>query len=398
MPQFASKGLLVRAIEVEKCRVFSPGDELALCGREVLGGCSCNHCAYLLKNLCPVLSGMEKGIALGYLGLDPQDGTYLCKGFDCEGRFECVSVEPGEMARVRNAIKSRQGMLVQTSTIPQTPPPVTGSATATAATPPQSAPVPSPRLTDTVKATLDTDRPFLDQLPQELAERLLASGTRRMLAGGETVLEEGQPGQAVYFIERGEVAVEKKMKDGSVMQLARLGAGEVFGEMALMSGEPCNATVRTLIKTRMVLLNGEELDRVMGENPQLHRWFSHLFASRMRATNVRLEDQLTRGMNGRLSMIGLLDLLQTLLMARKSGILTLRRGSETGTIRLKDGQMKSVMAGNLAEENAFQQLCCWTDGLFSFQEGGGDDIPVNIHRDTMQIMMDAARMRDEQGR
>ena len=135
--------------------------------------------------------------------------------------------------------------------MPKASTPVTYDAAVVSESPPQPAPASRPRLTDTVKASLDADRPFLDQLPQELADRLLSSGTRKMLGGGEVILEEGQPGKAVYFIEKGEVAVEKKMTDGAVVQLARLGTGAVFGAIALMSWETCNANVSTLVKTTM---------------------------------------------------------------------------------------------------------------------------------------------------
>ncbi len=199
----------------------------------------------------------------------------------------------------------------------------------------------------------------------------------------------------MHFVEKGQVAVEKLMQDGSTVNLARLGPGEVFGEMALLSGDACNATVRTLVKTRIVALDGEAFDRVMAETPQLHRWFSHLFAERLRATNIRLEEQLARGMTGRLSMISLLDILQTLLLSRQTGVLYVRRGDQSGTLYIKDGQVQSALAGDLAEEAAFGEMCTWTDGSFSFQEGETSRLPRNIHRDTMHIMMDAARQADE---
>jgi putative ABC transport system ATP-binding protein len=61
---------------------------------------------------------------------------------------------------------------------------------------------------------------------------------KRHFAAGETIIREGEPGEDFFLISDGEVEVIR-----SDHEVARLGPGDFFGEVALISGEPRNATV-----------------------------------------------------------------------------------------------------------------------------------------------------------
>jgi putative ABC transport system ATP-binding protein len=61
---------------------------------------------------------------------------------------------------------------------------------------------------------------------------------KRHYAAGETVIREGEPGEEFFLVSDGEVEVMR-----ADHEVARLGPGDFFGEVALISGEPRNATV-----------------------------------------------------------------------------------------------------------------------------------------------------------
>ena len=78
---------------------------------------------------------------------------------------------------------------------------------------------------------------FKNLTPNELtqvAERM----TRRHYLPDEVVIREGDIGHELFLISDGEVKVERGGNE-----VARLGAGDFFGELALLSGDPRNATV-----------------------------------------------------------------------------------------------------------------------------------------------------------
>ncbi len=62
--------------------------------------------------------------------------------------------------------------------------------------------------------------------------------TKRHFAAGETIIREGEPGEEFFLISDGEVEVIRADRE-----VARMGPGDFFGEVALISGEPRNATV-----------------------------------------------------------------------------------------------------------------------------------------------------------
>jgi putative ABC transport system ATP-binding protein len=68
----------------------------------------------------------------------------------------------------------------------------------------------------------------------DVAEKM----TKRHYAGGETIIRQGDPGEEFFLISDGEVEVVRADRE-----IARMGAGDFFGEVALISGEPRNATV-----------------------------------------------------------------------------------------------------------------------------------------------------------
>ena len=73
--------------------------------------------------------------------------------------------------------------------------------------------------------------------PQQLTD-VAEHMKKRHFAAGDTIIREGEPGEDFFLISDGEVEVIR-----SDHEVARLGPGDFFGEVALISGEPRNATV-----------------------------------------------------------------------------------------------------------------------------------------------------------
>ncbi len=85
---------------------------------------------------------------------------------------------------------------------------------------------------------------FLDPLQEDDRKRLAEQLRVRRYAPGETILRQGNPGESFFLIHRGDVSVHVTGPDGDSNEVARLGAGQFFGEMSLMTGDLRAATVR----------------------------------------------------------------------------------------------------------------------------------------------------------
>jgi cAMP-dependent protein kinase regulator len=106
---------------------------------------------------------------------------------------------------------------------------------------------------------------------------------------GDTIIAQGQPGESVYFIARGEVDVVQQRADVDRLQhLARLGPGSLFGEMALLSDEPRSASVVAATDVDALALSrddaetlGQRIPHVAGAMARFtrERMISNLFAT-----------------------------------------------------------------------------------------------------------------------
>jgi MFS family permease len=105
--------------------------------------------------------------------------------------------------------------------------------------------------------------PMLAPLPPATLERLATSLVPTTLEDGDLVFSRGDPGDRFYVVDDGAVAIES---DGR--ELARLDAGESFGEIALLRDVPRTATARALGETRLYALERNEfIPAVTGHAP-----------------------------------------------------------------------------------------------------------------------------------
>jgi putative ABC transport system ATP-binding protein len=73
---------------------------------------------------------------------------------------------------------------------------------------------------------------------------------------GETIIRQGDPGENFYLVRKGEMEIVKS--DGTQERVvATIGEGACFGEEALLTGNPRNATVRAS-KDSLLYVLGEE--------------------------------------------------------------------------------------------------------------------------------------------
>lgn len=106
---------------------------------------------------------------------------------------------------------------------------------------------------------------------------------------GEVVLTEGEIGDAMYFVVSGNVSVSKIVENECRIELATIGSGGYFGEMALFDNLQRSATVATLEATRLLMLHKREFSEVVREYPQVALHICTDLSRRVRDLQARLQ-------------------------------------------------------------------------------------------------------------
>ena len=82
--------------------------------------------------------------------------------------------------------------------------------------------------------------------PDEVLRAVLAQGSLEEFGPGEMVFRQGQQGDRLYIVKTGVLEILASNESGAEAQpVAYLGPGEVLGELALLTGSPRSATVRS---------------------------------------------------------------------------------------------------------------------------------------------------------
>ena len=111
--------------------------------------------------------------------------------------------------------------------------------------------------------------PVFENLDRTLMETLARAFVTEQFAADRMIIREGDQGDRFYVIARGRVEVTQTGREGHTARMAVLADGDHFGEMALLSNAPRNASVRTLTPTTLIALPRGQFANLVGRSPQL---------------------------------------------------------------------------------------------------------------------------------
>ena len=114
----------------------------------------------------------------------------------------------------------------------------------------------------------------------------------RFFEKGDWVFREGSVGREAYLIKQGRVALTRTL-EGQEVVLDNLGPGNIFGEMAVISGEPRTAGARAESDTELVVIDRGLVNRALDQSPPLVRQLVDHFFERLKATTARISTRTT---------------------------------------------------------------------------------------------------------
>ena len=180
---------------------------------------------------------------------------------------------------------------------------------------------------------------------------------------GVVILKKGDPAQHLYIIVSG--AVEVLNEEG--VCLSRLGDGDIFGEMSLISGQPVGATVKVVEPSTILFIRGRDFQQLLNKFPSIQMYLAKLLAQRLAKSNLVVAEEIASGMTGSLSEMPPSELFQTLNLNQKSGKLSLTLKDGRGDFSFRQGELVGAEYDGRQGKEAFFEILKAKEGRFKFQ-------------------------------
>jgi CRP/FNR family cyclic AMP-dependent transcriptional regulator len=149
--------------------------------------------------------------------------------------------------------------------------------------------------------------PLFAALEPAAQQELRAQMAEVHLPRGQSLFDEGDPGDRLYVGTEGKVKLGRTAADGRENLLAVMGPGEMFGELSLFDPGPRSATVTAVTDAVFSSLSHEDLLRWLDGRPAVARGLLAQLAGRLRRANDVVADLVFSDVPGRVAK-ALLDL------------------------------------------------------------------------------------------
>jgi sulfate permease, SulP family len=127
----------------------------------------------------------------------------------------------------------------------------------------------------------------------DACERFMSHLIRQDVGAGYFLMRQGDPPQALYFIESGRVTALLEGEEGRNIRLRTMGAGTVVGELGMYLGLSATASVVTEEASTIYRLSAEALEEMEEKDPAVatafHKFVIHLMGERLANTNRSLQ-------------------------------------------------------------------------------------------------------------
>ena len=231
----------------------------------------------------------------------------------------------------------------------------------------------------------------------------MAQGQFLEFGPGAVIFRQGDQGDRLYLVKSGVLEIIAQPSDGSeAMPVAYLGPGEVLGELALLTGSPRTATVRSPEHAELFMLDKPIFHDLMGSLPALSRNMCLVLAKRLEATTLKIPRQTGKQLQGNLKFFDLATVIQTLIGSHQTGVLTVlqEQGKQKfAEIMFMKGNICRARVKNLSGDDAvFQLFQSPLEGEFSFTGRNVAEEEMQTSDITMpaiSLLMESVRLQDE---
>jgi CRP/FNR family transcriptional regulator len=146
----------------------------------------------------------------------------------------------------------------------------------------------------------------------------------RSFPAGTRVFHEGDHSDACYIVREGSFRVTREHSDGRAITLATLGAGDIFGELAMLDGEVRSASVEALTDGELLALPAGEVRALLARHPEITVKLVAALVRRLRTANERISRQSFQTVPSRVAGVLLQLVTEEAPSAGEEGAVTIR--------------------------------------------------------------------------
>jgi CRP-like cAMP-binding protein len=227
--------------------------------------------------------------------------------------------------------------------------------------------------------------PFFRSLGRDSIDFITEKLKFKQFKASSTICKIGDPGDKMYIVLSGKVAV--MAANGEV--LAHIGAGNYFGEMSLLTGEPRSATVGAAEDTETFVLEKDDFDVILEKYPSISIAMSKIMSQRLRETNTVVSEKAKQmksaapaGPSGSLKDKHITEVIGFCESNSLTGTLEVTHGADTAVITYDKGVLQNIKLKNFNDDEALDQMMSWEEGQFIIKpkiisfEGGEEKAPA----------------------
>jgi signal transduction histidine kinase len=117
-------------------------------------------------------------------------------------------------------------------------------------------------------------------------EALMSSAREESYAAGSVICREGDPGDALFIVRQGRVAVLKEVGNGDHTLLGYRGTGEILGEVSLVGQQPRTASLIAADDTELICVAAEDFPGLMDQHPGIGQAILKVLSDRLQAADL----------------------------------------------------------------------------------------------------------------
>jgi CRP/FNR family transcriptional regulator, cyclic AMP receptor protein len=151
------------------------------------------------------------------------------------------------------------------------------------------------------KLAILRQHPIFCELEPEALDQLCRYAKHTTLKRGAAIFSKGDPGTSLFAVISGTVKISISSADGRSAIFNLIGAGEIFGEVALLDGLARTADATANTNCEIFVIDRREFLPFVKSQPELAMKFIELLCTRLRWTSDQVEQVILQDLRGRLA-------------------------------------------------------------------------------------------------